>query len=192
MNIIKLIKKGNSLNSPRYNYKEFPYINKLMESGYKFPIFGKLFNDDLGLMDVLVELNYEYYKIDYDISFDPEIVLTEIQNSSICFEDVINITNKIPMTYDGLWKFTSDKNLEVLWNDKEDTEVDNTEELNFLYDLFEMNTMYEIEQTLIDNKFYIGKIENKGMFISTKELLKNIDIYDQIGLSVARFIDSIR
>ena len=88
MNIITL--ETNELPiSPNYNdivyeCKNLEDIDFMVQSSVKFPVCGKINNDDLGLHDVNIKLfEDKQFTIDTDISYDFNIVCNDINLSTI-------------------------------------------------------------------------------------------------------------
>lgn len=168
-----------------YECKGLDSIDFMKESLVKFPIYGKINNDDLGLYNVNIKLyNDKKYTIDSDISYDPDIVCRDIELSTIDFSNVMDIVNKVNISgrseFDEL---AGSQDLKIIWGsyDSKDEEI--------IYKVCKNNTLYEIELNLsllngpVHHKFYIGRIDNI-VFIASRKLLNNCSIYDMISSSV--------
>lgn len=189
MDVIELKKDSSEIEklftseSKKYEY-DFEDIVHLNDSGYKLPLYGVIHNDELGLYNIAIKLNVDHFMIDYDISFDEDIVREEIVNSAIDFGDTLDILENFWIEFDELPKFVKNNNLQVLWGDEK---CDN----NPLFFSYDPNVMYHVRQSLIDNEFYIGKVNDK-IFILSRNLLNNPEIYNHLCLSTAEFINSVR
>ena len=173
-----------------YECKGLDSIDFMKESLIKFPIYGRINNDDLGLYNVNIKLyNDKRYTIDSDISYDSDIVCRDIELSTIDFSNVIDIVNEVNIGGRSEFdKLARSQDLKTAWGiyERKDDEI--------ICKVYKKDTLYEIELNLsllngpVHHKFYIGRIDDI-VLISSKKLLNNYSIYDLINLSV---IDKIR
>lgn len=168
-----------------YECKSLDSIDFMKESLIKFPIYGRINNDNLGLYNVNIKLyNDKRYTIDFDISYDSDIVCRDIELSTIDFSNVMDIVNKVNISGRSEFdKLARSQDLSTVWGnyDSKDEEI--------IYKVCKNNTLYEIELNLsllngpVHHKFYIGRIDDI-VLISSKKLLNNYSIYDMISSSV--------
>lgn len=159
----------------------------MKESLVKFPIYGKINNDDLGLYNVNIKLyDDKRYTIDFDISYDSDIVCRDIELSTIDFSNVIDIVNEVNIGGRSEFdKLARSQDLKTVWGSYEGKD----------YEIICKDTLYEIELNLsllngpIHHKFYIGRIDDL-VLISSKKLLNNYSIYNLINLSVINKIQT--
>jgi hypothetical protein len=168
-----------------YECKSLDSIDFMKESLIKFPIYGRINNDNLGLYNVNIKLyNDKRYTIDFDISYDSDIVCRDIELSTIDFSNVMDIVNKVNISGRSEFdKLARSQDLSTVWGnyDSKDEEI--------IYKVCKNNTLYEIELNPsllngpVHHKFYIGRIDDI-VLISSKKLLNNYSIYDMISSSV--------
>lgn len=172
-----------------YECKGLDSIDFMKESLIKFPIYGRINNDDLGLYNVNIKLyNDKRYTIDSDISYDSDIVCRDIELSTIDFSNVIEVNEVNIGGRSEFDKLARSQDLKTVWGiyERKDDEI--------ICKVYKKDTLYEIELNLsllngpVHHKFYIGRIDDI-VLISSKKLLNNYSIYDLINLSV---IDKIR
>lgn len=195
MNIITLENDGLPI-SPNYSdimyeCKGLDSIDFMKESLVKFPIYGKINNDDLGLYNVNIKLyDDKRYTIDFDISYDLDIVCRDIELSTIDFSNVIDIVNEVNIGGRSEFdKLARSQDLRTAWGSYEgkDDEI--------ICKVYKKDTLYEVKLNLsllsgpVHHKFYIGRIDDL-VLISSKKLLNNYSIYDLINLSVINKIQT--
>ena len=168
-----------------YECKGLDSIDFMKESLIKFPIYGRINNDNLGLYNVNIKLyNDKRYTIDFDISYDSDIVCRDIELSTIDFSNVMDIVNKVNISGRSEFdKLARSQDLKTAWGiyERKDDEI--------ICKVYKKDTLYEIELNLsllngpVHHKFYIGRIDDI-VLISSKKLLNNYSIYDMISSSV--------
>lgn len=174
-----------------YECKGLDSIDFMKKSLVKFPIYGKINNDDLGLYNVNIKLyDDKRYTIDFDISYDSDIVCRDIELSTIDFSNVIDIVNEVNIGGRSEFdKLARSQDLKTVWGSYEGKDYE------IICKVYKKDTLYEIELNLsllngpIHHKFYIGRIDDL-VLISSKKLLNNYSIYNLINLSVINKIQT--